>query len=65
MGFTCGSEVSGDTLAGLIAAVQAHAMGHHGYTEEQVSDPEKIAEWQGAIKSSSRPGQIRTPRSEV
>ena len=64
MGYDCGSTVSGDSLAALLAAVQQHALEHHAYTQEEVESEEMIAIWEGAIKQSSRPGNIRTPRTE-
>ena len=64
MGYDCGSAVSGDSLAVLLGAVQQHALDHHDYTREEVESEELIAIWQGAIKQSSRPGEIRTPRNE-
>ena len=64
MGYDCGSAVSGDSLAALLAAVQQHALEHHDYTQQEVDSEEMIAIWEGAIKQSSRPGNIRTPRSE-
>ena len=64
MGYDCGSAVSGDSLAALLAAVQQHALEHHNFTKEQVESEEMIAIWEGAIKQSSRPGNIRTPRTE-
>ena len=64
MGYDCGSAVSGDSLAALIAAVQQHALEQHGYSQQEVESEELIAIWKGAIKQSSRPGNIRTPRPE-
>ena len=64
MGYDCGSAVSGDSLAALLGAVQQHALEHHGYSQEEVESEELIAIWKGAIKQSSRPGNIRTPRLE-
>ena len=64
MGYDCGAAVSGDSLAALLAAIQQHALEHHDYTQEQVESEEMIAIWEGAIKQSSRPGNIRTPRTE-
>ena len=65
MGYDCGAAVSGDSLAALLAAVQQHALEHHDYTQEQVESEEMIAIWEGAIKQSSRPGNVRTPRTEL
>lgn len=64
MGYDCGSAVSGDSMAMLLIAVQTHAVQHHDYTQEEVESEETIAIWQGAIKQSARPGNIRTPRIE-
>ena len=64
MGYDCSSAVSGDSLAALLAAVQQHAVQHHDYTQEEVESEELIAIWEGAIKQSSRPGNIRTQRDE-
>ncbi|MCH8101934.1 MAG: hypothetical protein IIB28_02115 [Chloroflexi bacterium] len=57
--------MSGESLAELISAIQIHVVDHHGYTEEQANSPQKIAEWRGAITSSSRPSDIRTNRGDV
>tara|TARA_B100001971_G_C17943089_1_gene408691 strand:- start:424 stop:621 length:198 start_codon:yes stop_codon:yes gene_type:complete len=65
MGFTCGGTVTGGSLTELISAVQKHAIEHHDYTEEMAYSPEKVAEWRGAIMSSSRPTDIRTDRPNV
>ncbi len=62
MGFTCGGSVSGNTIAELVAGIQKHVVQHHGYTEAEAQSPQKIAEWRGAVASSSRDPQIRTPR---
>ena len=64
MGYDCSSAVSGDSLAALLAAVQTHAVQHHDYMQEEVESEEMIAIWEGAIKQSSRPGNIRAPRLE-
>ena len=64
MGYDCGAAVSGDSLAALLVAVQHHALEHHDYTREQIESEEMIAIWEGAIKQSSRPSNIRTPRTE-
>ena len=64
MGYDCGSAVSGDSLAMLLAAVQKHALQHHDYSQEEVESEELIAIWEGAIKQSARPGAVRTPRVE-
>ncbi|MBT4125321.1 MAG: DUF1059 domain-containing protein [Chloroflexi bacterium] len=65
MGYDCGATVAGDSLAELLNSVQQHALEHHGYRQEEIESPEKIAIWEGAIKQSSRPGEIRTPRSDM
>ena len=62
MGYDCGSAVSGNSLEELIESVKQHALEFHGYTREEVDAPERVAVWEGAIKQSSRPGEIRTPR---
>lgn len=64
MGYDCSSTVSGDSLAMLLAAVQKHAVEHHDYTQEEVESDHRIAIWLGAIKQTSRPGNIRTPRTD-
>ena len=64
MGYDCGATVAGDSLAELLKSVQLHAIDHHGYTQDEVDAPEKIAIWEGAIKQSSRPGELRTPRND-
>lgn len=64
MGYDCGSAVSGDSLAMLLVAVQRHAVQHHDYTQEEVESDELIEIWLGAIKQSSRPSDIRTPRAD-
>jgi hypothetical protein len=48
----------------LLAAVQKHAVEHHDYTQEEVESDHRIAIWLGAIKQTSRPGNIRTPRTD-
>jgi predicted small metal-binding protein len=50
MGYDCGSAVSGDSLAALLAAVQQHALDHHDYSQEEVESEDMIAIWEGAIK---------------
>ena len=65
MGYDCGATVAGDSLAELLKSVQGHALDHHGYTQEEVDSPDNIAIWEGAIKQSSRPGDIRTTRDEM
>ncbi|HIF73273.1 MAG TPA: DUF1059 domain-containing protein [Dehalococcoidia bacterium] len=65
MGYYCGATVAGDSLSELLKSVQTHAVEHHGYTQAEVDSPEKIAIWEGAIKQSSRPGDIRTPRGDM
>ena len=67
MGFSDVQEhtVSGNTLDQIISAMQEHAITQHGYTDEQVHSPEQIAEWQGAVRSASRPGETRTPRGNA
>ena len=65
MGFTDDNEVSGDSVDELLAEMQDHAVTAHGYSEEQVHAPETMEEWRGAIRSSARPGQTRTPRSDA
>lgn len=64
MGYDCGSTVSGESLAELIDSVKEHALEFHGYAKEELEKEEVIAVWKGAIKQSSRPGDIRTPRPE-
>ena len=64
MGYDCGATVAGDSLAELLSSVQGHALEHHGYTQEQVDSPDNIAIWEGAIKQSSRPGDMRTSRGD-
>ena len=64
MGYDCGSAVSGDSLAMLLASVQQHALDHHNYTQEEVESEELMAIWKGAIKQSSRPSAVRTPRED-
>jgi predicted small metal-binding protein len=65
MGYDCGATVAGDSLAELLKSVQLHAIEHHSFTEEETERPERIAIWEGAIKQSSRPGAIRTPRTDL
>jgi predicted small metal-binding protein len=50
MGYDCGSAVSGDSLAALLAAVQQHTLDHHDYSQEEVESEDMIAIWEGAIK---------------
>jgi predicted small metal-binding protein len=65
MGYDCGATVAGDSLSELLKAVQGHALDHHGFTQDQVDSPDNIAVWEGAIKQSSRPGELRTPRTDL
>jgi predicted small metal-binding protein len=64
MGYDCGATVAGDSLSELLKSVQGHALVHHGYTQEQVDSPDNIAIWEGAIKQSSRPDDMRTSRGD-
>jgi len=65
MGYDCGATVAGSSLADLLSSVQKHALEHHEFTQEEVESPERIAIWEGAIKQSARPGEIRTPRTDL
>jgi hypothetical protein len=65
MGFTCGGTVTGGSLTELISAIQKHAIDHYDFTEKMAYSPEKVAEWRGAIMSSSRPTAIRTDRTDL
>ena len=65
MGFPCDGVATGVNMAELIAAVQRHAIEKHGLTEQLARSPEKIAEWKGAVASSARPRDIRTPRKDA
>jgi hypothetical protein len=65
MGFTCGGTVTGGSLTEPVSAIQKHAIDHHNFTEEMAYSPEKVVEWRGAIKISSRPSEIRTERRDV
>ena len=64
MGYGCGAVVTGETLDELVSATRRHAIDLHGYTEEEIDSENKVEEWKGAIKQSSRPGGLRTPRLE-
>jgi predicted small metal-binding protein len=64
MGYTCGYEITGDSMDQLISGVKHHALDFHGWTKEELENPEKLEAWKGSIRQTSRPDAIRTPRDE-
>ncbi|NQW18793.1 MAG: DUF1059 domain-containing protein [Chloroflexi bacterium] len=64
MGYTCGYEVVGDTMEDLLKSTREHAVDLHNVSEEIATSPEKLEEWKGAIKQTSRPPQARTSRPD-
>ena len=64
MGYTCGYEITGKSMDQLISGVKHHAGEFHGYTDEEINDPEKLEAWKGSIRQTSRPESVRVPRDE-
>lgn len=64
MGYSCGYEITGDSLDQILGGVKNHAYEFHGYAEDELDSPEKLEAWKGAIRQSARPGVTRVPRDE-
>lgn len=62
MGFAGEHAINGGSTEELIRQMQDHAKAKHGYTEEQVQQPEMIEIMRGAIRQSTRPENLRSPR---
>jgi predicted small metal-binding protein len=64
MGYSCGYAVTGDSMDQILSGVNSHALEYHDWTEEEIESADKMEAWKGAIRQSSRPDAIRTPRDE-
>ena len=64
MGYTCGFEITGNSMDQILSGVKHHALEFHDWTQEELDTPEKMEGWKGAIRQTARPGGIRTPRDE-
>jgi predicted small metal-binding protein len=64
MGYGCGFEVTGEDMEHILSGIKHHSLEFHGYSEEELDDPETIEAWKGAMRQSARPGATRTPRDE-
>ena len=64
MGYSCGYEITGDSLEQILSGVKHHALEFHGWTREELDNSEKMEDWKGAVRQTARPGAIRTPRDE-
>lgn len=65
MGTTCDQVVSGEKTDELVEAVHGHMKLAHGYTDDQLAEPEMNEIIRGAIWQTSRPADIRTPRPQI
>jgi len=50
IGVTCPFVAKGETVDEVIAKASKHAKEAHGYTDEQLNDPEMMKEVKAAIK---------------
>jgi|GEM_PF-4897068 hypothetical protein len=44
----------------VLREIQKHAMEHLGFTVEQANSAENLDLWRGALRSTSRPSEMRT-----
>jgi predicted small metal-binding protein len=64
MGYSCGYEITGDSMDQILSGVKHHAVEFHDHSQDEIESSDKLEQWKGAIRQSSRPGAIRTPRDE-
>ena len=64
MGFSCGYELTGDSLDQILSGVKHHSLEFHGYTEEELEKTDAVEIWKGAIRQVARPDAFRTHRDE-
>jgi predicted small metal-binding protein len=64
MGYSCGYEITGDSMDQILSGVKHHATEFHDYSSDETESSDKVEAWKGAIRQSSRPGSTRTPRDE-
>lgn len=64
MGYSCGFEITGESVEQILSGVKHHSLNFHGYSEEELDTPEVVEIWKGALRQAARPGAIRTPRDE-
>ena len=64
MGYSCGYEITGDSMDQILSGVKHHSLEFHGYSEQELEDINAVETWKGAIRQASRPGNTRTPRDE-
>lgn len=50
LGVDCDVVVEGDTVEDVLAKGAVHAKEVHGYTDEQLNDPEMVKRTQAAVK---------------
>lgn len=65
LGSPCDTTVSGDSTDAIIDEMCRHAMEVHGKTEDEVYSEDNRALFRSALKESSRPAALRTPKLDV
>ncbi len=50
LGVACDVVIEGDTVEDVLAKSVVHAKEEHGYTDEQLNDPEMIERTRAAVK---------------
>ena len=48
----CSSVIEGETIEGVLSEGGAHAKEVHGYTDEQLADPDVIAQLRAVVKET-------------
>ncbi len=51
-GVDCSSVIEGETIEGVLSEGGAHAKEVHGYTDEQLADPDVIAQLRAVVKET-------------
>ena len=64
MGYSCGYGITGESMDQILSGIKHHSLEFHDYTEEELTNSDAVAQWKGALRQSSRPGDTRTPRDE-
>lgn len=64
MGYSCGYEITGESMDQMLSGIKHHSLEFHGYSKDELDKPETIESWKGAMRQSARPGVSRTPRDE-
>jgi predicted small metal-binding protein len=65
LGSPCDTTVSGDSTDAIIDEMCQHAINVHGKTREEVYSEDNRALFRSALKQSSRPSGLRSPRLDV